>query len=133
MQERDGWVDAIYLDLKKAFDTVPHKSLMWKLENEGGLKGKILRWMDDYLQDREMRTIIKDSKSSWREVTSGVPQGSVLAPIMLQLYVNDMTKELNCYANLFADDVKILKIIKTANDCKELQMDLNNYLCGAED
>lgn len=128
VQERDGWVDAIYLDLRKAFDTVPHKSLIWKLENEGGLRGRTLRWMDDYLQGREMRTIIKDSKSSWRPVTSGVPQGSVLAPIMFQIYVNDMTRNLNCYVNLFADDAKIMKIIKNESDCKELQTDIDRIL-----
>ena len=106
LQERDGWVDAIYLDLRKAFDTVAHKSLIWKSEHRGGLKGTILKWMKDYLQGREMSTVIRDSKSSWCEVTSGVPQGSVLAPIMFQIYINDMTEGLNSYINLFADDAK---------------------------
>ncbi len=64
---------------------------MWELEN-GGLKGATLRWMKDYLQGRETRIVIKDTKSCWHRVTSGVPQGSVLAPIMFQIYVNDMTK-----------------------------------------
>ena len=125
VQERDGWIDAIYLDLKKAFDKVPHKSLLWKLEYEGGLNGATLRWMKDYLQGREMRTVIKDTNSSWREVTSGVPQGSVLAPIMFQVYINDMTRGITSYVNLFADDAKLMRIIKDENDCKELQNDID--------
>ncbi len=63
---------------------------MWKLEN-GGLKGAISRWLRDYLQGKEMRTVIGDTNSGWRRVTSRVLQESVLAPIMFQIYVNDMT------------------------------------------
>ena len=96
VDNRDGWVDAVYLDIKKAFDKVPHKRLLWKLEHIG-LKGKLLKWMGDYLKDREMRTVIRDSYSSWSGVTSGVPQGSVLAPIMFQIYINDMQEGLNSY------------------------------------
>ena len=73
LQERDGWVDTVCLDIRKAFDRVPHKSLIWKLEHKGGLKGTLLEWMKDYIQDREIRTVIRDCSSSWCEVTSGVP------------------------------------------------------------
>ena len=59
-QEREGWVDCIYLDLKQVFDKVPHKRLLWKLENVGGLKSGFLKWIEDFLSNREMRTIIKD-------------------------------------------------------------------------
>ena len=65
----------MYLDLKKAFDKVPHNRLIWKLQVQGGLGGKILDWMKDYLSSREMRTVIREEKSGWRRVTSGVPQG----------------------------------------------------------
>ena len=61
-QEREKWVDCIYLDLKKAFDKVPHKRLLWKLDNVSGLKGGLLKWMEDFLSNREMRTLIKDQK-----------------------------------------------------------------------
>ena len=85
VQGRDGWVDTVFLDIKKAFDTVPHKRLLWKMEHIGGLRGTILKWMRDYLEEREMRTVIRDTSSTWSRVTSGVPQGSVLAPIMFQV------------------------------------------------
>ena len=125
VDERDGWVDAVFLDLEKAFDKVPHKSLLWKLEWVGGLRGAVLNWMKDYLQGREMRTTIRDTSSNWELVGSGVPQGSVLAPIMFQVYINDMAEGLNSYVNLFADDAKLLKVIKSQEDCRELQKDID--------
>ena len=109
---RDGWAECIYLDLKKAFDKVPHKKLLWKFKNIGKLGGKILRWMEDFLRERVMRKIIKDKESSWKEAISGVPQGTVLAPIMFVVYINDMTEGVESYMNMFADDVKILRKIQ---------------------
>ena len=64
--------------------------------------------MKEYLKEREMRTIVKNQKLEWGEVKSGVPQGSVLAPIIFLVYVNDMTKQVNSYISLFADDAKLL-------------------------
>ena len=124
-QEREGWVDCVYLDLKKAFDKVPHERLLWKLENIGGLHGKIKEWMESYLKGREMRTLVRDEKSKWRKVDSGVPQGSVLAPILFLIYINDMPEGVDSYMSLFADDAKLLKRVKTNKDCEILQNDLN--------
>lgn len=82
VQEIDGWVNILYLD--KVFDKLPHRirhrRLLWKLEHICGLRGITLKWMKNSLQERNMRTIIRDIGSSWGEVLSGVPQGSVLAP-----------------------------------------------------
>lgn len=125
VQEREGWADCIYLDFRKAFDTVPHKRLLWKLEQIGGLKGNILEWIKDYLTDRMMRTVIRDEESEWRQVTSGVPQGSVLAPIMFMIYINDMVEGVDSYMSLFADDAKIMRKIRNIKDCEELQSDLD--------
>ena len=126
MQERDGWVDSIYLDFKKAFDRVPHERLIWKLEYIGGIQGCLLKWMQDFLNERKMRTILRGKYSSWREVTSGVPQGSVLAPIMFLVYINDINENIGTesYLNMFADDAKIQRTIKNEDSCKELQKDL---------
>lgn len=125
LQERDGWVDCVYLDIKKAFDRVPHERLMWKLENYGGVKGKTLEWMRDYLQGRQMRTMIRNKFSTWKRVTSGVPQGAVLAPIMFLVYINDMGEGINSYMNMFADDAKMMRHIKSEQNCRELQRDLD--------
>ena len=118
-------MDCIYLDLKKAFDKVPHTRLLWKLEYCGGLKGKTLKWIESYLRGREMRTVIKDAKSDWLVVESGVPQGSVLAPVLFLVYVNDMPEGVNSYMNLFADDAKLCRCVKSEEDCEILQKDLD--------
>ena len=125
VQEREGWVDGIYLDLKKAFDKVPHKRLLWKLKEHGGLRGKLLQWISDFLTGREMRTVIRGKKSAWREVTSGVPQGSVLAPLLFAVYINDMMKGVSSYMSLFADDAKLMRKITKREDCEALQRDLD--------
>ena len=83
--------------------------------------------MEDYLKGREMRTVVKDEKSDWREMQNGVPQGSVLAPIMILIYVNDMTEGVSSYISLFADDAKLLRKIRNHKICKELQNYLKTY------
>ena len=72
-----------------------------------------------------MRTVIREATSSRRNVTSGVPQGSVLAPIMFQIYVNDMQCGVTSYMNMFADDAKLMRVIKNTVDCQELQGDID--------
>ena len=127
IQERDGWVDSIYLDFSKAFDKVPHKRLIWKLQHIGGIDGALLKWMSDFLQGRQMSTVIRGTASQNREVTSGVPQGSVLAPIMFLIYINDLGEDISndSYINMFADDAKIQRKIINVNSCKELQEDIS--------
>ena len=73
----------------------------------------------------KMKTEVKVEKSEWREVKSGVPQGSVLAPIMFLVYVNNMTERVSVYIRLFADDAKLLRKIGNHKDCEELQKDIN--------
>ncbi len=124
-QEREGWVECVYLNQKKAFDKVNHNRLLWKLENIGELNGKIKSWMESFLTGREMRTAVKDLKSKWRGVDSGVPQGSVMVPILFLVYINDMPEGINSYVTLFADDAKLQRHIKKRKDCEILQKDLN--------
>ena len=84
---------------------VLHMRLLWKSEYIGRLKGRLKNWKEDYLKGREIRTVVQDEKSEWREVESEVPQESVFAPIMfLVVYVNEMTEGVNNYISLFADD-----------------------------
>ncbi len=82
--------------------------------------------MKDFLKGRKMRTILRGKYSSWKEVTSGVPQGSVLAPIMFLVFINDINDNIGSegYMNMFADDAKMQRKIITENSCWELQNDL---------
>ena len=84
-------MDLIYLDLKKTFHKVPHTRLSWKLEYLRELQGILKNWMEKYQKGREVRTVVKDEKTEWREMKTGVPLGSVLALIIL-VYVNGITE-----------------------------------------
>ncbi|KAM7181807.1 uncharacterized protein RBU57_000458 [Macrochelys suwanniensis] len=116
-------VDIVYLDFQKAFDKVPHQRLLRKLSCHG-IRGKILSWIETWLKNREQRVGINGKFSQWRGVTSGVSQGSVLGPILFNLFINDLEEGVNSEVAKFADDTKLLKIVKTKADCEELQKDL---------
>uniref|UniRef100_A0A8C4XYG1 Reverse transcriptase domain-containing protein n=1 Tax=Gopherus evgoodei TaxID=1825980 RepID=A0A8C4XYG1_9SAUR len=113
----------VYLDFQKAFDKVPHQRFLRKLSCHG-IKGKVLSWIENWLKDREQRVGINGRFSEWRGVTSVVPQGSVLGPILFNLFINDLERGVNSEMAKFADDTKLLKIVKTKADCEELQKDL---------
>jgi len=72
-----------------------------------------------------MRTVVKDGKSEWREVTSGVPQGSVLTPVMFLIYINDTPEGVSSYISLFPGDATLLRKIRSHKDCEDLQNDVN--------
>merc|ERR1712035_97554 len=129
LQEREGWMDCVYLDLKKVFDKVPHGRLKWKLRVRGGIGEKLLEWMEDFLEGRKMRTVVRGEKSSWRDVISGVPQGSVLAPIIFIVYINGLSEGVTSYMNMFADDAKIQRRITDKESVEALQSDLEKIHC----
>ena len=105
-------VDVIYLDFCKAFDKVPHRRLLKKLYNYG-ITGKIFSWVKEFLSDRKQRVTIKGSKSEWRTITSGIPQGSVLGPILLLIFINDLPDVISICMKLFADDGKLFTRVKS--------------------
>ena len=116
-------VDINYLDCRKAFDTVPHRRLLLKL-NDLGVHGNILGWITGFLKDRRQRVSIRGSVSNWLPVDSGVPQGSVLGPILFLFYINDLVDGLECAILLFADDAKIFREMRTPEDIEALKRDM---------
>ena len=108
-------VDTIFLDFRKAFDSVPHKGLLLKLERLG-VSGNVLKWISSFLSNRSQRVVINGQSSEWTDISSGVPQGSVLGPLLFILYVNDLLNEVKSYCKLFADDAKLYKDLQNLED-----------------
>ena len=114
----------IYLDFRKAFDTVPHRSLVYKLKHLG-VRGHVLAWIEIFLRGRRQRVVLRNGSSTWNEVTSGVPQGSILGPLLFLFYVNDIPDIVSSTAKMFADDTKVYRKISSKAGCDSLQSDLN--------
>ena len=115
--------DVIFLDLSKAFDSVPHERLLLKL-NRYGIDGQLHLWFKNFLTNWKQRVMVRGSYSDWSPVTSGVPQGSVLGPVMFLIYVNEIPGIITSTAKLFADDTKIYRQINNIDDSIALQIDL---------
>ena len=112
-------MDIIYLDFQKAFDSLPHKRLVRKLRGYG-IDGNILAWISDFLNNRKQRVSV-----NWGEVTSGVPQGSVLGPTLFILYVNELPSLVRSKIKMFADDTKLYGPVRNHADARIIQDDLN--------
>ena len=118
-------VDVLYLDFSRAFDVVPHRLLVHKLQSFG-INGRLLKWFECYLMNRKQKVVLNGVSSQSRDVTSGVPQGSILGPLLFLLYVNDLPNVVDSLMSLFADDSKIARVINTVEDSLMLQADLEN-------
>ena len=118
--DNGGQVDAIYLDLSKAFDKVSHSRLKQKLRM-AGFGGNLIQWFDSYLMNRQQCVTVLGATSATLPVTSGVPKGSILGPVRFALYVNDLPDAVKfSQVAMFADDTKLFSTIKTKNDCEHL-------------
>ena len=124
-------VDIIYLDFQKAFDKVPHQRLTINLKSHGtGIS--IINWIEQWLTDRRQRAVVDGEVSNWKQVLSGVPQGSVLGPILFLAYINDLEEWVTIRIFKFADDTKLFRKLKGNGDKQQLRDDIDTLIKWSE-
>ena len=116
--------DLIIMDFSKAFDSVPHNRLLLKLDHYG-VRNKTHRWIANFLQHRKQRVVVGGEHSAWTDVLSGVPQGTVLGPLLFLAYINDLPLNIQSEMRLFADDCVMYRQIVNQFDHDQLQDDLD--------
>ena len=119
--------DVAIFDFSKAFDKVSHNHLLAKLSHMG-IMGQNLNWISAFLTHCTQRVVLNGSKSIWAPVESGVPQGTVLVPLLFSLYINDITESITSDIRLFADDCILYRCISSIGDCIALQHDIDTLL-----
>ena len=118
-------IDVIFFDFTKAFDLMPHDILLRKLKSQFFISGKLWFWIQSFLTNRQQRVLYKGATSTWFDVLSGIPQGSVLGPCLFNLFINDLIHQTNSPTALFADDTLIYRPVNTTQDEQILQQDIN--------
>jgi len=113
--DNNSQVDIIFIDFRKAFDTIPHCRLLNKLYYYG-IQGKIHDWIKLWLTQRVQRIVVNGHDSNFTQVKSGVPQGTVLGPLMFLLYINDINLGISSQLRLFADDCILYQVINNEQD-----------------
>ena len=117
-------VRAVFLDISKAFDKVRHDSLIYKLE-QNGVSANLLKLTRSYLHNRKQRVLINGSCSDYFSIESGVPQGSVLGPLLFLIYINDLEHDMKSRIKFFVDDTMLFSIVHDSQtSANELNHDL---------
>ena len=117
-------VRSVYLDMSKAFDKVWHEGLLHKLK-QNGIEGNVLKFFDSYLSNRRQRVVLNGSCSDWAPIQSGVPQGSVLGPLLFLIYINDLECGIKSQIKFFADDTSLYSVVHDPTvSAEELNHDL---------
>jgi len=123
--DNESRMDVVYLDFSKAFDKVPHGRLIHQLQQHG-IVGKVLHWIEAWLQGRKQRVVLNGCKSGWKDVLSGVPQGSVLGPLLFIIFVNNIEVGLRNRVFKFADDIKLVGVANSRDQSSNIQLDLDD-------
>ena len=116
-----------FSDFQKAFDKVPHQRLLLKLKAHG-IGNDVINWIEKWLTHRRQRVIVDGKISNWKSVLSGVPQGSVLGPILFLIYINDLEDDISSKVLKFADDTKVFRKVTNDTDKHSLQDDLEKLV-----
>ena len=124
-------VDVVYLDFRKAFDSVPHRRLLSKLRSYG-ISGRLLTWIEAFLSDRSQQVALNGCRSNLVPVASGVPQGSVLGPVLFLLYINDLPDVVTSQIKMFADDAKVFSSIADPTAAVGMQADLDALVAWSD-
>ena len=131
MIEEGAPVDSIYLDFRKAFDSVPHQRLLRKLRAHG-IAEQVIKWIEAFLSGRKQQVVVNGHHSGWAPVTSGVPQGSVLGPLLFLVFINDIPGVIGGLVKMFADDTKLYRSVSLPADADSLQADIDAVVAWSD-
>ena len=123
-RDQDYQVRSVFLDISKTFDKVWHKDLLYKIK-ENGINGPLLNVLEDFLSSRKPRVVLNSHHLSWSDVVAGVPQGSILGPLLFLIYINNLSGGLHSNPKLFADNTSPFL---TVHNITETINELNNDL-----